>query len=316
MKKTVCFLLIFMIFTSFTACGELLLTKTQPNNSVTVSEIASSINTDLIEKNASPSEEEQIASESLESEESKRYINQFADEVVWEIISPTMSEYEKAKSIFDFMIINTSLAEPVGLDLWRIRENVTQPPTYVENRSLSVLLYGMGMCEDYAAAFTMLLRAAGLEAEYVPGLTYSAEGYLVDHAWVVAKVDGIWYHLDPQLEDNVSRHGAVLYRYFMRGDATMSGSHRWGENLINSKLLSQEQNQEIAQNFTPPTCPQNYQTPTRLPFVSAPEPNRTVIEEEIAAEFQLYEEANGPLEDIKLNIVPPVFGVEGYGPEE
>jgi transglutaminase-like putative cysteine protease len=70
------------------------------------------------------------------------------------------------------MIANTSLADPVGLELWRVRGEAAEPqPPYVENRALSALLYGVGMCEDYAAAFTMLLRAMGLEAHYVPGLT-------------------------------------------------------------------------------------------------------------------------------------------------
>lgn len=73
------------------------------------------------------------------------------------------------------------------------------------------------MCEDYAAALTLLLREMGLEAAYVPGLTYSAEGNLVDHAWTLVKVDGVWYHLDSQLEDAISRRGSVGYRYFLRG---------------------------------------------------------------------------------------------------
>ena len=47
---------------------------------------------------------------------------------------------------------------------------------YLEQRALSVLLYHVGMCEDYAAALTLLYRAAGLQAEYVPGITYSGGG--------------------------------------------------------------------------------------------------------------------------------------------
>lgn len=111
------------------------------------------------------------------------------------------------------------------------------------------------MCEDYAAALTLLLRGMGLEAQYVPGLTYSAEGNLVDHAWTMVKIDGVWYHLDSQLEDNISRRGSVRYRYFLKGDATLSGSHRWGQNLIASGLLTPEQNAEIAESYLPPCLP-------------------------------------------------------------
>lgn len=244
------------------------------------------------------------------------YIDQVVKETVAKVVEPGMGEYETAKALFDYMIETTTLAEPVGLELWRIRGAGGAQPTFVENRSLSVLLFGIGMCEDYAAAFTMLLRGAGLEAEYVPGLTYSAEGALVDHAWAVAKIDGTWYHLDCQLEDNISRHGAIRYRYFMKSDATLAGSHRWGQNLIASRLLSEAQNEEIAQSFLMPACPQDYPTPARQDFTAVPAPDRAAVEAQVIAELRAYEEEHGALSPLELDIVPPVFAIEGYGPPD
>lgn len=244
------------------------------------------------------------------------YIEQVAKEIANGIVEPGMSEYEKAKAAFDYMIINTYLVDPVGLDLWRIRGDGREAPSFVENRSLSVLLYGAGMCEDYAAAFTMLLRSMGIEAEYVPGLTYSTEGALVDHAWTVAKIDGVWYHLDCQLEDNISRHGAIRYRYFMKSDATLAASHRWGQNLIDSRLLTAQQNEEIAKGYIPPACPQDYPAPARLAFTPAPMPDMAAINAQIDAELLEYEELHGPLEPLELAIIPPVFALEGYGPPD
>lgn len=250
------------------------------------------------------------------SQESPPYIHRVVQETIAKFASPEMSEYEKAKAAFDYLIENTSLDDPVGLDLWRIRGSDDERPSFVENRSLSVLLYGVGMCEDYAAALTMLLKGMGMEAEYVPGLTYSAKGALVDHAWTMAKIDGVWYHLDCQLEDNISRHGTIRYGYFMRGDATMASSHRWGQNLIDSRLLTPEQNGEIARDFMGEACPQDYPRPDPHPFTSAPAPDMESLKAAIAAEREACERLNGPLPPLELDVIPPVFALEGFGPEE
>lgn len=281
-------------------------------SSSTTEVYAESAVTDRVEE-----EVQNLSSQQEEAPNATSYIDQVVQDVAATILEPGMSEYERAKAAFDYMIASTNLIDPVGLDLWRIRGDQGQTqPSYVENRSLSVLLYGVGMCEDYAAAFTMLLRGMGLEAEYVPGLTYSTEGALVDHAWAMAKIDGVWYHLDCQLEDNISRHGAIRYRYFMKSDVTMAGSHRWGQNLIRSGLLTAEQNEEIAQSYRMNECPQDYPTPSRQTFTSAPTPDVVAIQAQIEAEFREYESTYGALTPLELNIVPPVFALEGYGPPD
>ncbi|MDR2908557.1 MAG: hypothetical protein LBU86_01560 [Oscillospiraceae bacterium] len=245
------------------------------------------------------------------------YIAGVAAEVTARITTPGMTEFERAKAAFDYIVETTTLADPVGLELWRVRGGEGDSlPTFAENRSLSVLLYNIGMCEDYAAALTVLLRAMGLEAEYLPGLTWSTEGFLVDHSWTVAKIDGVWYHLDTQLEDNVSRHGAINYRYFMRGDSTLSASHRWGQNLIDSGLLTEGQNGEIKAGFIPPACPRDYETPARRRLASAHPPDTAAIRAAVEAEIREYEEKNGPLAPMELNTIPPLFGLAGYGPED
>ena len=190
------------------------------------------------------------------------------------------------------------------------------PIPFVEQRALSPLRFGVGMCEDYAAALTLLLRGMGLSSEYVPGLTFSAEGHLVDHAWTMVQIDGVWYHLDSQLEDNISRRGSVRYKYFLRGDATLSGSHRWGQNLVDARLLTGEQNREIEENFLFPAAPRDYPTPERLTIAETPAPNLEALRKEAEAEIAAWEAENGPLPEMNLNTVPPVFGLEGYGPAE
>ena len=244
------------------------------------------------------------------------YLNGLVSRVVDGISTSEMSEYERAKAAFDYMIEHTVLDEPIGLDLWRVHGGGSGPIPFVEQRALSPLRFGVGMCEDYAAALTLLLRGMGLEARYVPGLTYSLEGHLVDHAWTMVHIDGAWYHLDSQLEDNISRHGAVRYRYFLKGDGQMAGSHLWGQRLIDSGLLTTEQNAEIAEHYLFPDCPQDYPTPERHMFTEAALPDLEMLRAQAQAEVTAYEDEYGMLPPMELNTAPPVFGLEGFGPPD
>jgi len=242
------------------------------------------------------------------------YIEMLAQETIAKFVTPGMSEYEKAKAAFDYIIETSVLTEPIGLELWRIRGDDGAIPSFEENRSLSIFLFGLGMCEDYSAALTLLLRGMGMEARYVPGLTYAADGSgLVDHAWTVARIDGVWYHLDSQLEQKGARRDAIRYRYFMRSDANMILSHRWGRNLIDTGLLTQSQNEEIEANFLYAACPEDYQIPPPRAYTPAQTPDIEAIKAGIEAELRAYEQIHGPLAPLELNIIPPVFKLDGYG---
>ena len=244
------------------------------------------------------------------------YVQALVEERVSALLLPGMSDYQKAKAAFDSMIVHTVMEEPIGAELWRIHGGGEEPVPFLEQRAISPLKYGVGMCEDYAAALTLVLRGMGLAAEYVPGLTYSAEGHLVDHAWTVVRLEGTWYHLDCQLEDNISRRGTVRYRYFLRGDATLSASHRWGQNLVDSGLLTPEQAQEVEENWLAPSCPQDYPTPERYLFEEAPPPDINALRAQAGEELDTWEAEHGPLPPMTLDDVPPVFGLAGYGPPD
>lgn len=263
-----------------------------------------------------PSRSESALPEPHENTIANAYINGLVEQTAAKIEKPGMTEYERVKAAFDYMIENTVLDEPIGPALWRVHGGGEEPIPFIEQRALSPLRFGVGMCEDYAAALTLLLRGLDLEAQYVPGLTYSLEGHLVDHAWTVVRIDGVWYHLDCQLEDNISRRGTVRYRYFLRSDATMAGSHLWGQRLIRSGLLTAEQNAELEANYLAPDCPRDYPTPEPHPLADTAVPNIEALRAQAWEEIAAYEAEYGPLPPMELNTTPPVFGLDGYGPAD
>lgn len=245
------------------------------------------------------------------------YLEELVSRAADSLLVPQMSEYERAKAGFDYIIENTFVDEPIGLSLWRVHGGGEAAVPFIEQRALSPLRFGVGMCEDYAAALTLLLRGMGLKAEYVPGLTYSLEGHFVDHAWTMVCIDDVWYHLDCQLEDAVSvRRGAVRYRYFLKSDDTLSASHLWGQRLIDSGLLTKAQNDEIKESFLAHTCPQDYATPQTHTLKNVTEPDISALQNEAQMEIDAYEAVNGELPPLSLNDIPPVFGLEGFGPAD
>lgn len=263
-------------------------------------------------------EDPRIPSEPVES-----YARWLARQIAEELITPGMSEYEKAKAGYDYLVQNVSKGEAVCPELWRIyQKDPNTPVPFVENRAVGTLRFDIGMCEDQAAALTLLLQEMGLEAEYIPGFIFTIQGDAMDHAWMMAKVDGNWYHLDPDLESYKARRGRISYIYFLKGDDDFYRTHRWGQNAIDAGYLSESRNEELRQYLGHP-APEDYEPatePQRLDGQAEPEASKAMIlaekaqkraEEEIAA----YEAEQGALAPIQLNMEPPVFGWEGYGPE-
>jgi len=241
----------------------------------------------------------------------QEYIRSVADGCAAEFCDPSMTEYERVKAAYDWLIERGTYTSPVALDVWRFRSEGGSLPSYVENRSLSMLLWGLGTCEDYAAALYMLLTSMGLEARYIPGATYTSDGPLCDHAWNQVRIDGVWYNLDCELDAGIRKNGVVTYRYFLDSDETMSASHFWGQRLIDAGLLRPDQNEEIAESYLGETCPLDHPKPEAKTITSRPEADRDAIERELRQELADYEAVHGKLLPMEIERTPPVFGRYG-----
>ena len=241
------------------------------------------------------------------------YVQGLVRETLEEIISPGMTDYEKVEAIYNFMVDDIAFDDPVGMELWRVHGG-GDPIPYLENRSISPLRFRMGKCEDKSAAMVLLLRELGFEARYLPGFIFTLDSEPMDHAWVQVKLDGVWYHLDCDLEEYMSRRGTVRYRYFLKGDTTMRATHRWGGATLLTAWLTPEQKEKVSRCFLGESCPQDAPPPDPRPLGEREAADRAALEAQAAQEIAAYEKENGPLEPMELNITPPVFGWEGYGP--
>lgn len=235
------------------------------------------------------------------------YVQQIVGEHVAKIEKPDMTEYEKAKAAADYVMSIGYYTVSPALDVWRWRTAGDSVPTYEEMRGLNMLLFGAETCEGYTAALNLLLNEMGVETRYITGLTYMARGGLGYHSWSQVKIDGVWYHLDCDLEDNISRNGYVNYKYFLRSDATMGGPHYWGQRLRNLGQLAEAQVEEVREKYMGENCPRDYPTPARNYIEVNERPDIRGLREELTLELADFEDTYGALEYMELDVVPPVF---------
>ena len=115
-----------------------------------------------------------------------------AQSIVKEIIKPGMSEFEKEKAIYDYLVQlgaydHNSLNEAMG---WPLNPNLP-PAGEHPGDAYGALVEGLAVCEGWSRAYHLMFTLAGLEAEVQEGV----HGDIL-HAWVSVKVDGDWYQVE------------------------------------------------------------------------------------------------------------------------
>lgn len=123
------------------------------------------------------------------------------------IIDDDMSNYQKAKACYDYLINNTYYS----YGGWG-------------NAIESVLENGYGTCTEYSYVYMAMMKYLGFDARTVDGSTAMAGGGYGYHMWVEVKLNGKIYVFDPQVEDDMS-NGKINYYRFCKAYSEVSGSY-------------------------------------------------------------------------------------------
>lgn len=143
--------------------------------------------------------------------ETNEEIRRMADEVVKQVVTSGMDEFETAKALHDWVVLNCKYDKRL----------YTGNMPDISYTAYGVFEHGTAVCAGYAKAYLALLESACVEAEYVTGNT--TRGY---HGWNVVKIDGEWYHVDTTWDDPTpDREGYVRYNYFLKSDNYMLNDH-------------------------------------------------------------------------------------------
>lgn len=133
-----------------------------------------------------------------------------------QIINNSMSNYEKVKTIHDYLLSNYSY------DF-----------TYNSKPTYSFLSSNKFNCENMSAFFYLLLKDADFETRIVLkgpsseiSQAYNNEEKKEAHAWNMVLLDGKWYHIDVTWDSNQN----FKYDYFLKSSQNFKKDHFWDEN--------------------------------------------------------------------------------------
>ena len=105
-----------------------------------------------------------------------------------------LAEYEdKINGILAQIDQNDSEIEIIQKMYRYVSDNVVY--SFEPDSMYDVIMQNKGICGGYAQYLILLLRHAGIESMICNSLDNTQSG--MDHAWVIAKLGGAYYHFDP-----------------------------------------------------------------------------------------------------------------------
>ncbi|MBE6861571.1 MAG: hypothetical protein E7497_01540 [Ruminococcus sp.] len=126
-----------------------------------------------------------------DNERVNKYITQEANKVVAEVTNSSMTDYQKAKALHDWVCAK------VDYDY----DEVYAEKNHVDS---SIFLNDKTVCDGFARGYNLLLQAAGIESYYVMKTSV--------HAWNIVKLGGHYFHIDT-CHDNKTGNNFDLDHY-------------------------------------------------------------------------------------------------------
>lgn len=136
-------------------------------------------------------------------------IDKGVDELINKLIKDNMSDYDKVKTIHDYIINNTK---------YDVTRNLTGDSKYSSYNAYGPLFEGYATCNGYTDLMAIFLEKLDIPnykiATTADEISYSATG----HIWNALKIDGEWLHLDLTWDDPVSNDGNdyLFHTYFLK----------------------------------------------------------------------------------------------------
>lgn len=152
--------------------------------------------------------------------EKENAVQKKVSEIIGNLITSDMKDYEKELVLHDYVVNNTKYDE-------RAYTGNMPKDSYT---AYGALINGVGVCQGYADAMDRLLRAVGIECSMVIGDANNGTEW-IGHAWNIVKIQGQYYQLDSTWDDPVTRDGLnrLSHSYFNITDDQIGKNHRWNK---------------------------------------------------------------------------------------
>lgn len=124
-------------------------------------------------------------------------------EIIHDVIDPSMSDWQKALVIHDYLAVNCAYDESL---------------TYY--RGYDLLVRGTAVCQGYAEAYMDIMNRLGIHCIMVVSRD-------MEHGWNMIEIGGNWYHVDVTWDDPTPDvPGRVSHKYFLVTDEEMNQDHK------------------------------------------------------------------------------------------
>jgi len=151
--------------------------------------------------------------------EQDKYVLEQAKKVIDENITDEMTDYEKEKAIYDWLIAYTDY-NSAGLAVISAGDEYSHLP-------YGVFKYHQAICVGNATTFKLFMDMLGIENELIHS---TEEG---EHAWNMVKLDGDWYHCDATFDGGTGENPG--YAFFNVPDSVKDdGSYPWNHEVFPS----------------------------------------------------------------------------------
>lgn len=120
--------------------------------------------------------------------------------VLSRIVNDGMEDYEKARAIYDWLVMNVTYDQQVLIDNINIPEAIKYDAFYLEG----VFGSGRAVCDGISKAMTLLCRIEGVPCVRVVG---------TDHAWNKLYINGNWYVADATFGDTTTEINGGNYSF-------------------------------------------------------------------------------------------------------
>ena len=140
-------------------------------------------------------------------------VEQKFQQIATMIFNDSMSDYQKVKATWDWMIEN--ITYDIGT-LKKYRGEIVSEKERcgIAPHSSAGIIDGLVVCDGYTAIFNRFMRLAGIESREISGISYGDS-----HAWNQVKLGGQWYNID--VRDDEFFPASANYDYFLVGSHTL-----------------------------------------------------------------------------------------------
>lgn len=176
-------------------------------------------------------------------------LDKLVNKLLKKITKPSMTTYEKVQACYNYLVNNIKYGQSFSdID---VSSYVSGYDAMLVDYAYTVLTKKIGVCNHYSAAFVVMCRKLGLNANVSSGTVSKVGGGRTGHMWAYIELNGTQYIFDPQVQSN-NKH--VPY-YFFGKTYSQTGStyeNRSGSNAMyfcNFEKMKNSQTKEPPMNM-------------------------------------------------------------------